>query len=561
MLRNRLPDEVSSYPDPKLGINLRKSPEDLLPEEAYLLKNCFYDAGVRKRFGSQRFSTPSLGTYAGVGGIKFYYGQSSQARLIAFDTNIGQVSDAGVFTTLTSTMTSGQPTFFTPWSIQERCYISNGADSLRYFDGSSVSTLTGTNIPASPTMVKAFADRLFAIQNGVVVVSDPRVDNVFSDPTSSWSAYQPSVSGGDVVAISVHSQTGSLGDPGQSLLLYQQSALTALAGTDFGSNVTAASPPTGWDATLTVLDTAIGTASPKSICTVPGLGTFWFTQGRNIAWLPLGESQPRLIGDVLFTYRNDVDAINTIDGARLADVWMVYHDRKLKLGLPIGGNPYVTTQYWLDLRPLYENLGAILHGNAEEGMAVPWSGPHTAQPISAVWTETEQGDTDRLMGLEGKSANGCYVYELNPTQVFTEDISTTSSNEYLYDEQTFFNTAGAPGWQKQLSKLLLDCRGYIQFASVTVSDLHATLTSPLTILQLNGASFTGEYYGNGLNYGTGVFYGARNANNLGQVDFTERSLVQPIGDALSVRIQAPIREFTSQRVVSHMKINKATHVE
>lgn len=561
MLRNRLPDDVSIYPDPKLGINLRKSPEDLLPEEAYLLKNCFYDAGVRKRFGSQRFSTPSLGAFQGLGGTKFYYGQNSRERLIAFGGNIGKVSDAGVFTTLTSTMTSGQPTYFTPWSIQDRCYIANGTDSLRYFDGTHLSTIVGSYIPASPTMVKAFADRLFAIQNGVVVASDPRVDTVFAPATSSWSAYQPSPGGGDVVVIWPHSQTGRVGDPGQALLMFQQSALSALTGTDFGSSVVSVSPSTDWDAAITILDTAIGTASPKSVCSAPGLGTFWFTQGKNIGWLPLGESQPRLIGDVLFTYRTDVDAINLVDGSRLGDVWMVYHDRKLKLGLPIGGQPYATTQFWLDLRPLYENLGAILHGNAEEGMATPWSGPHTAQPISAVWTETEQGDNDRLMGLEGKAANGCYVYELNPPQVSTEDIATTSSNEYLYDEQTFFQAAGAPGWQKQLSKLLIDCSGYVQFASVTVSDLHATLTSPLTILQLNGATFMGEYYGNGLNYGTGVFYGARSANNLGQIDFNERSIVQPTGDALSIRIQAPVREFTARRLMSHLKINKVTHVE
>lgn len=562
MLRNRLPDAAGGeYPDPKLGVNLRKSPEDLLSEEAYLLKNCFYDAGVRKRFGSQRFSTPSYGNFAGLGGTKFYYQQNSKARLIAYDSNISLVSDAGVITTLTSTMTSGYPTYFQTWNIQDRCYIANGQDGLRYYDGLHLSTLTGSYIPASPTMVKAFADRLFAIQGDVVVNTDPRVDNVWSPATSSWAAYQPASSGGNPTAIALHSATGETGEPQQWLLIFQQSSVTALSGTDFGSSVVAASPPTGWDAVLTLLDPSIGTVSPKSITFAPGLGNFWFTQDRNIAWLPLGERQPRLVGDALFTYRTDVDAINTIDGTRLGDVWMKYHDRKLKLGLPIGGNPYATTQYWLDLRPLYEKFGAIVHGEAEEGMATPWSGPQTAQPISVVWTETEQGDLDRLMGLEGKAANGGYVYELNPTQVYTEEIATTSNNEYLFDEQTFFNTAGVPGWQKQMSKLLIDCRGYIQYASVTVSDLHATLTSPLTILQLNGGAFSGEYYGNGINYGTGHFYGARNANNLGQVDFLERSLIQPIGDALQVRIQAPVKEFTTARILSHMKINKVTPVE
>lgn len=561
MLRNRLPDELAEYPDPKLGVNLRKSPEDLLPGEAYLLQNCYWDAGVRKRFGSLRYSTPSYGNFRGLGGHKFYYGQSSNRRLIAYNNVIARVADSGVVTTLTSTMTAGYPTFFSTWNIQDRVYITNGQERLRYFDGTHLSTITGSYIPASPSMVQPFADRLFAIQGDVVVGTDARVDTIWAPATSSWAAYQPASSGGNPTAIALHSATGETGEPQQWLLIFQQSSVTALSGNDFGSNVLAASPPTGWDAVLTLLDPHIGTNSPKSICHAPSLGTFWFTQDRNIAWLPLGERQPRLIGDALFTYRDGIDAINTVDGQRLPDVWMIYHDRKLKLGLPVGGNPYATTQYWLDLRPLYEKLGAILRGEADQGEAVPWSGPHTCQPISAVWTETEQGDNDRMMGLEGRPSNGGYVYELTPTQVFTEQIATTSNNEYLYDEQTFYNTVGAPGWQKRLSKLLIDCRGYIQYASVTVSDLHATLTSPLTILQLNGAAFTGEYYGNGLNYGTGIFYGSRNANNLGQIDFNERSTVAPIGDALQVRIQASVKEFTRHRLTSHMKINKQTPVE
>ena len=561
MLRNRLPDDVTEYPDPKLGVNLRKSPEDLVPGEAFLLQNCYYDAGVRKRYGSLRYSTPSIGAVAGLGGTKFYFGQNQNRRLIAFGSTIGRVSDAGVFTTLTSTMTSGQRTYFASWNIQDRCYIANGTDELRYYDGTVLSTLSGTNIPPSPTMVQPFADRLFAIQGDVVVSSDARVDTIWSSTSSSWAAYQPASSGGNPTAIALHSATGETGEPQQWLLIFQQSSLTALSGSDFGSNVLAASPPTGWDAVLTLLDPRIGTNSPRSVTFAPTLGTFWFTQDRNIAWLPLGQRHPHLIGDVLFTYRDDVDAINTIDGARLGDVWMVYHDRKLKLGLPIGGNPYATAQYWLDLRPLYEYLAQEVHSVAEPGLSTPWSGPHTAQPISAVWTETEQGDLDRLMGLEGHAANGLYVYELNPSRIFTEEIATTSNNEYLYDEQTFFNAVGAPGYQKQLSKLLIDSRGYIQYASVTVSDLHATLTNALTILQLNGTAFTGQYYGNGLNYGNGVFYGARNANNLGWIDFNERSTVQPIGDALSVRIRAPIKEFIRHRMTSHMKINKQIPVE
>ena len=73
MLRNRLPDQIAEYPDPKRGINLRKSPEDLGPGEAYLLTNFVYDGGLRKRWGSLLFSTPSLGNHdAQANGRKVY---------------------------------------------------------------------------------------------------------------------------------------------------------------------------------------------------------------------------------------------------------------------------------------------------------------------------------------------------------------------------------------------------------------------------------------------------------------------------------------------------------
>jgi len=561
MLRNRLSDDIAVFPDPKRGINLRKSPEDLAPDEAYLMENMTYDAGLRSRTGSTLFSTPSLGAHVGVGGHLFVYGDNQRVRLVAGGTNIWSLSDAGVATTLTSTMSSAQPTHFITWPITERAYIANGMDTLRYYDGTTLSTISGTNVPASPTMVKAFADRLFAIQGAVVIASNPRLDTEWASTGSAWSAYRPFASGAYPVAIHLHSSTGELGDPQALLLIFQRHAVYGLRGTDFGTDVTGGSPPTGWDAELVLLDPRIGTSSPYSLITVPGLGTFWFTTDRNIAWLPFGSAQPRLIGDVLITDRSDVLGINQVDSVNLHRIVLTYHDRKLKLMLPEFGNTYTSTQYWLDLRPLYENLGAILRGDADEGEATAWSGPMVTQPISHVWVETESGVQERMFGLDGRGqSTGLYVYELNPIGVYTEAISTTSSNEIYGDYQTFFNTAGAPGYQKLMGRVEIDAGGYLHVASVSVHDLHATLTSPFTILSKGGNAFTLVTYGNGHRYGTGVVYGSTAQNRLGHVDFMERSTTVPVGDALQVQIQT-MRRFVLRRLLGVMKVQRTLPVE
>ena len=564
MLRNRLPDEIAEYPDPKKGINLRKSPEDLLPDEAYLLTNFHYDGGLRKRTGSNLFSTPSLGNHDAQGGTLFSYGNNQTVRLVAGGGNLWSIADSGAMvTTLTSTITSGTPLHFRTWPITDRVYLANGTDGLKYYDGTEISTISGTNVPESPTMVTPFNDRLFAIQGAVVVSSNARSDSVWSTTGSAWSTYRPFASGAWPTALHLHSATGELGDPTAYLLIFQRNAVYGLRGTDFGDNVAAGSASTNWDAELILFDPRIGTSSPYSLVTVPGLGTFWLTTERNIAWLPFGSTNPRLIGDALITTnRTDVLGLNLIDSTNLDEVLMVYHDRKLKLMIPESGNPYCTIQYWMDLRPLHESLGAILRGDADEGEAVAWSGPHTTQPIKRVWLETETGELERLMGLEGRAtAFGLYTYELNPYEVYMEAIATTSSNEYVGDYKSFYHTAGAPTYRKYLPKVLLDAGGYIRYASITVTDLHATLTDAFNPFQLNGTAFNSYTYGNGWRYGNGLRYGQDTVNILGEVAFDERSATVPIGDALQIRVQAPIKKFVLRRLNGRMQITRNEPVD
>ena len=564
MLRNRLSDEIAEYPDPKRGINLRKSPEDLRPDEAFLMTNCLWDAGLRKRTGSQLFSTPSLGLHDPTGGTLFVYSNNQKVRLVAGGTNVWSIADSGAMvSTLTSTLTTGQPLHFRTWPITERVYLANGTDAMRYYDGTTISTISGTNVPASPTMVCPFGDRLFAIQGNVVVSSNARSDSVWATTGSAWSTYRPFASGGYPTAIHLHSATGELGDPTSYMLIFQRHAVYGLRGSDFGDDVSVGSPSTNWDAELVLLDPRIGTSSPYSIVTVSGLGTFWFTTDRNVAWLPLGSTNPRLIGDTLIAAnRTDVLGINLVDSNNIDEVVMVYHDRKLKLMIPESGNPYCTVQYWLDLRPLHENLSAVVAGDSDEGEAVSWSGPHLTQAIKRAWVETETGDLERLMGLDGRGlSTGLYTYELNPYEVYTEAVATTSSNEYTMNYKTFYNTAQKPTYRKYLPRVILDAGGYIQYATVTVTDLHGTLTSGFAPMAINGLPFTSITYGNSVRYGNGIRYGQNSVNQLGEVAFDERSDIVPTGDALQVQVQAGIKKFILRRLNGRMSVERFEPVD
>ena len=545
MIRGRLPDEVATYPDPTRGVNLRKSLEDLEPGEAELMQNCYWDSDIRKRPGAARWTTVSLGMSSPYGGHKAYF-SSGAIRMVAFGTNVVQVSDAGILSTMTSTLTGGTNTLFTDWSISDRSYLANGADELYYIDSNAtITTLSGTNIPPTPTMVVPFSDRLFALQGRVVVVTMPRDDTQWSPITSSWAAYRGIGGSGNPTAIALHSSSVFGGAPTDQLLIFQRNTTTALTGTDFGSTVTSVSPPTGWDAVLTLIDPRIGCSSPYSVCNVPGVGTFWFTSDRNVAWLPLGSSVPRLIGNSLYSYRAQILGINDATMGALDKVLMIYHDLKLKLYLPVQGQTYSTVQYWLDMRPLMENLAAVLV-QPSENFPANWSGPHLGQSIGRVWIENQSTDPERLMGVEGNALNGLMVYELNPLGYYKDDVGpdlsplgAATSNDIALHYKSFFHPFGAPGYQKYLYDLLIDSSGYINFATVTVNDLHATLTSGYDIRQLNGSAFTNITYSTptGYRYGNGTRYGQASANNLGHVNYSARSPIMPAGDALQVEIE------------------------
>ena len=552
MLRNRVPDEQAEWADPVLGVNLRDSLEALRPGEAERMSNCFYDGGTRKRYGSSRLVTTSRGAFMGRGAIRVYPQTATKFRLVAFDTNVVTVSDAGAIGTVTFTLTSDQNTFFTNWSITDRTYVCNRSNILGQISAAQAfSTVTGVNIPASPTMAVPFLDRLFAIQGDGVWSTQPRTDATWSPNSSTWAIYRPSAGTGVPTAIAIHSLTGNENNPQAQLLIFQESSVTALTGTDFGSDVTAASPPTGWNAALTLLSPNLGTRSPDSVVSVPGVGTFWFTQDANVAWLTFGQSVPRLIGDKLFSNRQSIDGINDVNFAQLSQVRMRYHDRKLKLFLPVGSNSYSTVQYWLDMRQL-QNVPELA-----DTARVSWSGPHTGQSLSAVWVESAGNDSDDLYGCEGNTSTGLYIYTLNDPTVYTDAVGTATAAVAM-DYRTHYHNWGMPSYEKWLTDVRFDFDGLGQNATVALNELHGLTISGLDILDNDGAVFSTAVnrYGNDVLYGNGAKYGHLIQPFVGHTAVESQGERSMLGDAIQVQVTHDAGTFVINKILPQVQIRR-----
>jgi hypothetical protein len=554
MLRNRLPDKIAQYRDPVFGVNLRDSLEDLKPGEAERIGNCFYDGGTRKRTGSSALTTVSQGAFRGRGGTRVYPQTASAFRLVAFSTKVMTVSDAGALGTVTFTLTSDQDTHFANWSITDTTYLCNKSNTLCSISaGQAFATVTGVNIPSSPTMAVPFLDRLFAIQGDGVWSTNPRTDAVWSPNSSTWAVYRPSGGTGPPTALHLHSLTGNYNNPQAQLLIFQESSLTALVGNDFGDNVAAATPPLTWDAALVLLSPRMGTRSPFSLVTVPGVGTFWFTQDANVAWLSFDSSVPKLIADKLFSNRTDIDGTNDVNRSQLGQVRMRYHDRKLKLYLPVGSNGYSTVQYWLDVRQL-QAVPALA-----DLAKLSWSGPHTGQSLSEVWVESSGSDADALRGCEGDTTVGLYVYTLNPSGVFTDRIGSVSQDVEA-DFRTTYHDFGAPSYDKWMPLVRFDASGSIENATVTLKDLHGNAVDLLTITKIDGTAFTTNRYGTSVTYNGGFTYGATVGQSIGQTDVASQSTEAMFGDAIQVQIRHTNGNFVLNNILPQVQVRRTIPV-
>lgn len=469
MLRTRVSDRDAAYPDPVLGVNLRASDEDLQPGEARWMKNCEFIDGVRTRLGSVALTPTQLGPDPIKGGHKFYYANGSSQRLVAYGSKISTVSDLGVEAVLTSGMTPGLDVHFETWRTTDKVYVANGADKLFEYDGAvwkSVDTLGGAqNVPNGCKMVKPVLDRLMALTvDGTIERSNPRAAHKWS-ADSSWATFRPQL-GGPFTAIHPHTLRSTQGDVYPGLLVTQANALYMITGTNYGSDVTAGTASAGEDGAIKLIDPRIGTSSPYSLCTVPGVGVFGVSSDLNVWWLPFGEASPRIIGDKLRASPGvGAEGLEKANIAQISQIWIQYFDRRLVLGFPTGADSHCSVYFYLDMKSFLEH--------PDRGPV--WNGPHSGPTFSRCWTEVQYSENALVAG-EGNPTVGGYLYRL--MQDVEYDQIGPDQLEIQMNYKTFWNPLGNPTREKYMPLLKMWGK-YDRIPTISLHDLDTTIATGL----------------------------------------------------------------------------------
>ena len=471
-LRKQALEVDSTWEDPLLGVNLYASEEDLKPGEARLMQNCVYRSGVRMRNGNTRITPASLASNLRVrGGHRFYFGGATQQkqRLIAYGTKISTVSDTGVETVLTSGMSNDKDTYFTTWTITDKVYISNNVDTLRVYDGTTLTTQSGPTVPIARGTIIPVLDRLLAITVNGIERCQSRDPSIWS-VNSPWATFRPSRVG---LFTALHPYTLRGSDtlyPGA--FAFQANAYYLITGTDYGSDVTSGTASTSEDTKIELLDQNIGTSSPYSVVTVPGVGIFWFTTDLNVFWVPEGSLRGQYVGDKLRSTGSTI-GIESTNKLALDQVWMTYYDRYLVLGVPTGSNTYADTQFWADL---YE----ITRADKTGPTTATWYGPMKGQTIGRVWREDQQGEL-ALRGGEGNPTTGVFVYNMLEPGRFKDAVGLADNNITM-TYQTYFKDLGTHSREKYIRSLNFELRNAIGAPRVDLLDLNGAIIvdAPIT---------------------------------------------------------------------------------
>lgn len=418
---------------PNKGLNLRDPANELSSGEVVKLQNLYWDGFIRIAPGSTLLTpTPINTTYRVRGGTRFYALNSAPIRLVAVRNLVYIVDDNGVTNDVVGVNDANTDVYFTTWGTTNTVYIVDGVSGLTIYNEGGSQVIVGTNIPIAKGYVVPILDRLLAITDDGIERTDARVDDVWSS-NSSWATFRPERPG-KFITLHPYSIKGT--DtiyPGA--LAFQQSAYYHITGTDFGTDVTSATASNGENSAITIIDAQVGTSSPKSVVTIPGVGVLWFTSDKNIYWIPEGQLSGKYVGDRLFS-NGITDGLGSVNIEAIDQVWMTYFDRKLILGVPMGASVVPNVQFFLDLRTLSSALDAP---------APVWYGPMTMDTWGCVWREDQQGEL-RLMAGEGEPTNNAYVYNAyqktttshfqGSTEVFPICIYQDRHNKFGHGQQS-----------------------------------------------------------------------------------------------------------------------------
>lgn len=470
MLRGRYPDKYSEIAMPILGVNLR-DPQHLLEDgECVRLSHCYYDGAIRSIPGTRAITASSLqDSIRLTGGHRFYKRDGTKYRLVVFGTNISVVDDSGSEMRLTSTATATTTALLSTWPILDRAYLANGSDNPYYYDGGSFGQLVGTNIPTPLSRLVPVLDRLMVVTMDGIERTNARDDSVWS-ANSAWATKRPQRPGLFTAIHPFNMRNSGITYPG--LIAFQANAWYVITGTDFGSDVTAVTASISEDSTIQMLDSNIGTSSPMSVCTVPGVGIFWVTSDLNLYCLPEGSLVGFYVGDKLQS-RVLTTGLNQANLTSLNQIWMEYFDRKLILGFPSGIKTYADTQYWMDLRYL----------TAGDPKGAVWYGPHTVNSWGCVWREDQGGELALCAG-EGNAANGARLYRGFQADLSSHAVGSATVLPLMIFQDRFKGYSGG-----STMKYVRDVRCTATFgngtAQIGISDIGNTMAYRQTVSAFN----------------------------------------------------------------------------
>ena len=411
MLRRQFPDALAEVRIPSGGVNLRTPPQELLPIEALALSHWIVQDGLRPLPGVRRLTPTPLATASQItGGAKILWasGAASQ-RLVTYGSSLARLDDAGSASVITSSFTAHTRCGIVHWPITDTVYFSTGTMPLSAYDGATWGVLSGTNIPTPKVnSIVPVADRLLCIGEHGIERTNARTATVWS-ANSAWATLRPML-GGPFTALVPYSlrTTGFIAD---GALAFQARAVYLISGSDYGTDVAAASPSSGEDVSIRLVDGTIGTVSPFGVCSVPGIGLFWITADAQIYHLPDGQTTGYYVSHPL---RHPTDGLGAIVHAALPYATLTYFDQWLIVRVPGTPSPWTTIEWWGDLRQILARDGQLA-----------WYGPHLHASWSVLWTELHDGAPALLAG-EGDPAIGAYVYRAMQWDYAGHDVGNTT---------------------------------------------------------------------------------------------------------------------------------------
>ena len=466
---------VFKYPTPKMGVNLYKNPLELDPKEAIFTQNLIWRNGLVKRGGSNKFEDDEVQTGKAITGLHRFYYSTASKQLIASSGTVVRRHDGATWQDIQTGLTDGNQVHFSTWGGVQKMYFGTGADELYSWDGSSVVTLSGGNIPSSIVQTLPFQDRLLAIDN-----TNPGTlswSNSFSDTAANWVPYNTTGVRPDsqLFGMSYHSINNSDSGYETTVLLAGANGMYLFSGTDLRT------PATTGNYTIYPLATNIGCNAPRTMAWTPK-GTIYLGIDKQVYILPFGSSTPVPIGHKItsFTYLAGIEGIEDTPSGQIENACGVYHDGFYKISVAATSGTTNTIQWWLDVSRLAVD---------EDGMWGPWYGPMVGNAISVFMVQSGAGDSGELFGGEGNGATGSFIYQLDQKGVFGDN--GTDIDLYY---QTFYNPLGNENLRSQIHAVEAELLNVLGTVNVEFHDIEGSLKTGDNFALSGHADYWDDHY-------------------------------------------------------------------